>query len=60
MNTFNFVGKGKILIDGKEVEAEVRFVGIPKFDEQINKIITFDLVPQGEDQVLYETVLKPE
>jgi hypothetical protein len=57
---FEFIGKGKVNVDGKEVEAEFQFVGTHVQDDRNNKTITFDLIPQGEDQVLYDLTIKPE
>jgi hypothetical protein len=57
---FEFIGKGKVNVDGEVVEAEIRFTGIQNIDNEENTKITFDLIPQGEDQVLYDLTIKPE
>jgi hypothetical protein len=59
INVFEFIGKGKILVDGEEAEAEFRFTGVKNSDNEEKTKITFDLIPQGVDQVLYEIILKP-
>lgn len=53
-----FTGKGKIVVDGKEQQAEFKFIGKYKDTDRENKIITFDLIEQGKDNVLSEVVFK--
>ena len=58
---FECVGKGVVVVDGKEVEAELKFKGKLIDNADGLKTISFDLLEQelGEDKILYAITLKP-